>query len=124
MTTPHQPVKLFISGFPLNYQEIELAQLIAIYGEISTIKIVRDRRTGKCKGYAFVEMADLPSAENVIAALNGIIIMARELTLKFAEQPLVPAPSLQVRSSKSTETKKKRDRKPAYEPVGRFTERG
>lgn len=48
--------KLFVSGFPLEITELELAQLIAAHGDISTIKIVRDRKTRICKGYAFTEM--------------------------------------------------------------------
>ncbi|RFZ92864.1 RNA-binding protein [Mucilaginibacter conchicola] len=46
--------KLFVSGFPLGITELELATLIAPYGDIDTIKIVRDKKTKKCKGYAFI----------------------------------------------------------------------
>ena len=49
-------IKLFVSGFPLDITEIELAKLIAPYGDIATLKIVRDKKTRICKGYAFVEM--------------------------------------------------------------------
>ena len=38
-------VKLFVGGFPLDIQEIELAQLFAPHGDISTVKIVRDKKT-------------------------------------------------------------------------------
>jgi RNA recognition motif-containing protein len=42
--------KLFIGGFPLDITELELVQLVAPYGTISTIKIVRDKQTHQCKG--------------------------------------------------------------------------
>ena len=50
-------VKLFIGGFPLDMDEMGLAQLIAPHGNIEVMKIVRDKKTRIAKGYAFVEMA-------------------------------------------------------------------
>ena len=43
-------VKLFVGGLPPDIEEIELVQLLAIYGEVLTVKIVRDRLTKNCKG--------------------------------------------------------------------------
>ncbi|MVN92671.1 RNA recognition motif domain-containing protein [Mucilaginibacter aquatilis] len=86
--------KLFVSGFPLEINELELAKLIAPHGDILTIKIVRDRQTGKCKGYAFVEMVSLAGAENAVIALDGITMQDRELTVKINEEkPVVQKPT-------------------------------
>lgn len=84
-------LKLFVGGFPLEITEMQLAQLIAPHGNISTIKIVRDRQTKKCKGYAFVEMATEQDAAQVAAALDGEMMEGRELSVKIAEDR--PAPS-------------------------------
>jgi RNA recognition motif-containing protein len=75
-------VKLFIGGFPLDMDEIELAKLIAPHGDIDTLKIVRDKKTRICKGYAFVEMKGREAAEEVIAALDGTEIGDRKLSVK------------------------------------------
>ncbi|WP_342645619.1 RNA-binding protein [Mucilaginibacter sp. CSA2-8R] len=97
-------VKLFVSGFPLEITEMELAQLIAPHGDIATIKIVRDRQTKKCKGYAFVEMATLSDAENAVIALDGAQLQDRELTLKISEdKPVAPKPSFKRPSARPTE---------------------
>jgi RNA recognition motif-containing protein len=80
--------KLFIGRFPLDITELELAQLVAPYGTISTIKIVRDKKTGTCKGYAFIEMIEAGGAENIVTALNGTEMQGRELKLSIvAEEP-------------------------------------
>ncbi|MEJ7558661.1 MAG: RNA-binding protein [Pedobacter sp.] len=76
-------VKIFIGGFPLNIQEIELAQLVSIYGEVLTVKIVRDKITGLCKGYGFIEMTSLEGAKNAIEALNGNQMGKRALFLNL-----------------------------------------
>jgi RNA recognition motif-containing protein len=85
-------VKLFVGGFPLEMTEMELAMLIAPHGNIGTIKIVRDRQTKKCKGYAFVEVLTEEDAVKVAAALDGEEMQDRVLTVKVSgEAPAKPA---------------------------------
>ena len=97
-------VKLFVSGFPLEITEMELAQLIAPHGNIATIKIVRDRQTKKCKGYAFIEMETLTDAENAVIALDGEQLQDRELTVKISEEnPVAPKPSFKRPSARPAE---------------------
>ncbi|MDB5110621.1 MAG: hypothetical protein JWR67_1735 [Mucilaginibacter sp.] len=80
-------VKLFVGGFPLDIEEIELAKLFAPHGDISTIKIVRDKKTKLCKGYAFIEMNDRAGAEAATAALNATFLDGKELTVNINEEP-------------------------------------
>ncbi|SDT13494.1 RNA recognition motif. (a.k.a. RRM, RBD, or RNP domain) [Mucilaginibacter mallensis] len=103
--------KLFIGGFPLDIKELELVQLVAPYGTVSTIKIVRDKKTNQCKGYAFIEMLETDGAENAVAALNGAEMQGRELKLNIvADEPPVKA---YVRLSKPGDPqRKKRPRRP------------
>ncbi|WP_345954040.1 RNA-binding protein [Mucilaginibacter sp. PAMB04168] len=90
-------VKLFVGGFPLEMTEMELAQLIGPHGTISTIKIVRDRKTRICKGYAFVEMATEEDARNAVAALHGEPLGERTLTINFADEKKDPVPVSRAR---------------------------
>lgn len=84
-------VKLFVGGLPAEIKEMDLAKLIIPHGNISTIKVVRDRQTRRCKGYAFVEMADEAGAEQAIAALNGEPLEDKVLTVHVAEEkPAAP----------------------------------
>ena len=78
--------KLFIGGFPLDITELELVQLVSPHGSVETIKIVRDRKTGICKGYAFLEMIDLAAAENAVAMLDKTMLAGRELTVNIVEE--------------------------------------
>jgi RNA recognition motif-containing protein len=78
-------IKLFVGGFPLEITEMELAMLIAPHGNIGTIKIVRDRQTKRCKGYAFVEVLTEEDAVKVAAALDGEEMQDRVLTVKVSE---------------------------------------
>ncbi len=81
-------VKLFIGGFPLDMTELEIVQRVALYADVQTIKIVRDKKTRVCKGYAFLEVADQAGAEQAIEALSGTYIAGRELLLNIVpDQP-------------------------------------
>jgi RNA recognition motif-containing protein len=78
-------IKLFIGGFPLEMDEMGLAHLIAPHGRIEVMKIVRDKKTRICKGYAFIEMASDNDAVAVMAALDGEQLGDRVLSIKLAD---------------------------------------
>jgi RNA recognition motif-containing protein len=63
--------KIICRRIATDIEEIELVQLLAIYGEVLTVKIVRDRLTKNCKGYGFLEIANIDAAENVIRFMDG-----------------------------------------------------
>ncbi|WP_443939014.1 RNA recognition motif domain-containing protein [Pedobacter sp. MW01-1-1] len=77
--------KLFIGGLAANIQEMDLAILISLHGRLDTIKVVRDRNTGKCKGYAFFEVVDMNDANNIIRNLNGESFKGNTITIKISE---------------------------------------
>jgi len=85
-------VTLFVGGFPLDMDEIELVKLIMPFGQVNTVKIVKDKKTRKCKGYAFLEMLDKDAADGVIENLNGTPMGDRVLTIKITEDKPKPAP--------------------------------
>ena len=76
-------VKLFVGGFTLEMTELELVKMIGPHGDVETIKIVRDKKTRVCKGYAFLEMKDRIGAENAAIALDGTQIADRVLSVKI-----------------------------------------
>jgi len=115
-------VKIFIGGFPLDITEMELVMLVSPHGTVSTIKIVRDKKTRKCKGYAFLEMTDRAGAEQAIEALDGTAMGDRVLSVTIKEdepvKPVAPkryAPAFtrprDTTSSATDMQKKKRPRK-------------
>jgi len=86
-------VTLFVGGFPLDMDEIELVKRVMPFGQVNTVKIVRDKKTRKCKGYAFLEVLDKDAADSVIENLHGTSIGGdRVLTIKISEEkPKPPA---------------------------------
>jgi RNA recognition motif-containing protein len=80
-------IKLFVGGFPLDISELELVQLFNLHGDVETIKIVRDKKTKICKGYAFLEMKDQEGADRAIEALDNTPFLDRMLSVKKVVEP-------------------------------------
>ncbi len=94
-------VKIFVGGFPLDTNELELVQLVSPYCEVSTIKIVRDKKTRICKGYAFLEVTTEQGAEQAVEALDGSTMGGRDLKLSIVEEkPPVPVKPRFVRTDR------------------------
>jgi len=64
-------MKVFIGGLPPDVEELDLVGFVSTYAEVSTVKVVRDRVTKKCKGYAFLQMSSDKMAERAVEELNG-----------------------------------------------------
>jgi cold-inducible RNA-binding protein len=79
--------RLYVGNIP--YQTSE-AQLRALFeeggGEVSEVKIVTDRETGRPRGFAFVELASDAQAEAAVGALNGKEFGGRPLTVSEARE--------------------------------------
>jgi RNA recognition motif-containing protein len=102
--------KLFIGGIS-EMDEMELAQLTGPFGDIVTLKIVRDKTTRKSKGYAFIEMANREAAKLAINALDGKTVFGKELTVKITEEEPAPSVPIYQKMQRSNEpAKKKRPR--------------
>lgn len=65
----------------LNYalQEEDVKELFGNYGEVASVKIIRDRETGRAKGFGFVEMPDDNEATAAMKELNGSEVQGRNI---------------------------------------------
>lgn len=79
----------------LSYQagEQELAQLFSDYGEVTSVKIVKDIQSGRPRGFAFVEMATEESADRAIEDLNETEFLSRKLVVNKARPKTNDRPS-------------------------------
>ena len=73
--------KLYVGNLPYETTETELEGLFAQTGAVASVNVVRDRETGRPRGFAFVEMASEADAKNAIAQLRtqrGDIVRVRD----------------------------------------------
>jgi RNA recognition motif-containing protein len=81
--------KLYVGNLPYETTESDLQTLFESAGPVSTINIVRDRATGRARGFAFVEMGDVEGAQRAIGELDKHQYGGRSLTVNEAK-PMEP----------------------------------
>jgi hypothetical protein len=79
-------IKVFVGGLPWSTEEDGLAQAFASYGAIETTAVIRDRETGRSRGFGFVTFTDAEAAQRAIQAMDGHSVGGRRLTVREAEQ--------------------------------------
>lgn len=83
--------RLYIGGLSYNTTEDSLRAAFAEAGEVTSVKIISDRVTGRSRGFGFVEMADESGASKAIEMWNGNELEGRKLTVNEA-RPLEERP--------------------------------
>jgi RNA recognition motif-containing protein len=81
--------KLYVGNLPYETNEQDLQDLFAQAGAVESVTVMRDRDTGRARGFAFVEMASDSDAQNAIAKLNEQPFGGRRLTVNEA-RPQTP----------------------------------
>ena len=77
--------KMYVGNIPYNATEEDLKQLFSEYGEIESLKIMKDQFTDRSKGFGFIEMANENDAKKAIATLNGKDFMGKSLAVAEAK---------------------------------------
>ncbi|KAF5751384.1 zinc finger CCCH domain-containing protein 42-like [Tripterygium wilfordii] len=69
---------VFVGGIPFDLTEGDLLAVFAQYGEIVDVNLVRDKGTGKSKGFSFIAYEDQRSTNLAVADnLNGAQVLGR-----------------------------------------------
>jgi RNA recognition motif-containing protein len=78
------PVQIYAGNLSYKMTEDSLRELFERFGAVTSVKIVKDRETGRSKGFGFVEMPDGTEAEKAIQHLNGTDAMGRNIRVNIA----------------------------------------
>lgn len=78
---------MYVGNLPFSADENAVRELFAQDGrEVTEVKLITDRDTGRARGFGFVEMANSEQADAAIAALNGTSMDGRDLTVNEAKE--------------------------------------
>jgi RNA recognition motif-containing protein len=73
---------LYVGNLPFSTTEEDLRVEFSKHGAVVGTQIIKDRDTGRSRGFGFVEMSE--GADAAIAALNGAMFQGRTLTVNEA----------------------------------------
>lgn len=75
---------IYVGNLPYTITEDELQEAFSQHGEVSEVNIIKDRETGRPRGFAFVEMPNGNEASDAIKALDLQEIGGRSMTVNEA----------------------------------------
>jgi cold-inducible RNA-binding protein len=82
--------KIYIANLPSTIGPKKLRQEFLAWGSVATLNIITDRKTGRSKGIAFVEMSTATEAEQAIKELNGKSLGGQKIAVSLAKPHNAP----------------------------------
>lgn len=76
--------KLYVGNLSYSTTEDDLRALFAQAGAVTSVALIKDRDSGRSKGFAFVEMSTQAEAEKAISMFNSQQLGDRELKVSLA----------------------------------------
>jgi len=77
--------KMFVGNLSFNTTEQDLQNAFSAHGTVTETHLLMDRETGRPRGFGFVTMGSADEAQKAIAAMNGVEIDGRALTVNIAK---------------------------------------
>jgi len=77
---------LFVFHLPHSVDDVALWQMFIPFGPLESVKVIRDKETGKSKGYGFVKFFRVNDAVRAMNAMNGRRIENKRLKVAFKSQ--------------------------------------
>ncbi len=74
---------IYVYNIPETTEDSLLYQLFSPFGAISSVKVIRDLKTGMCKRYGFVNMVNYEEAYQAVVSLNGTSLDGKMLQVSF-----------------------------------------
>ena len=77
-------MNIYVGNLSYEVTEEDLKKAFEAFGEVDTVKVIKDNYTGRSKGFGFVEMSAKSEAQSAIEGLNGKDLKGRNLNVNEA----------------------------------------
>jgi RNA recognition motif-containing protein len=64
-------MNIYVGNLPREATEDDLKEAFEAFGQITSVKIIKDKFTGDSRGFGFVEMSNSSEAQAAISGLDG-----------------------------------------------------
>ena len=78
-------MNIYVGNLSWSMTDEDLNNLFSQYGTVSSAKILKEKNTGRSKGFGFVEMEDEDAAKTAIATLNESEVQGRKLIVNESQ---------------------------------------
>jgi len=117
----HQDYKdsayLFIGGLHFDMNEGDVSTVFSQWGELVDVRLMRDRKTGKSRGFAFIAYEDQRSTNLAVDNFNGAEICGRTIRVDHVKKFKPPKEFLEVKEGEDGQADEN-DEDKIYKPSG------
>ena len=78
-------MNIYVGNLSYTVTEDDLKAAFSEFGEVDSVNIIKDKFSGRSKGFGFVEMPNNSEADKAIEALNGTELKGRNLKVNQAK---------------------------------------
>ncbi|KAJ9540081.1 hypothetical protein OSB04_026587 [Centaurea solstitialis] len=83
-SSPSSNNKLFVAGLSWSVDEKSLKEAFSSFGEVSEVRIMYDKDSGRSRGFGFVNFSSEDEASSAKDAMDGKALLGRPLRVNFA----------------------------------------
>jgi len=77
-------MNIYVGNLPYSMGDAELRSVFEEFGAVDSASVVKDKFTGRSRGFGFVEMSDGDAGSRAIEATNGRAVAGRNLVVNEA----------------------------------------
>lgn len=78
-------MNIYVSNLSFNVADEDLHDFFAEYGEVTSAKVIKDKFTGRSRGFGFVEMSNDEMGQKAITELDGAVVEGRTISVTVAK---------------------------------------
>ncbi len=78
-------MNMYVGNLSYSVTEDDLKALFSEFGKVESVNIIKDKFSGRSKGFGFAEMPDNSEADKAIKALNGTNLKERDIKVNQAK---------------------------------------
>lgn len=79
-------MNIFVGSLPFKIEEGDLQTIFEEYGEVTSVRIITDKFSGRSKGFGFIDMPNDEEAKKAIENLNGAELEGRTIVVNQSEE--------------------------------------
>lgn len=77
--------QLYVGNLPYSLNETQLKEVFSVYGRIDSLRIIKQSRTNRSKGFGFIAFKTAKEAKQALSA-HGTTLKGRVLVVRIAKQ--------------------------------------
>lgn len=78
---------VYIGHLPKGFEEQELKKYFSQFGDVSKLRVSRSKKSGRSKGYAFIEFKEKEVAQTAAGVMNGYLMFGKKIECHIVDQP-------------------------------------